>query len=172
MKKIAIAILLSTFIAAPSLAEDMYAGVAIGSAKINDPEFDTSTSLTLLGGYNFNANFAAEIAYSNFGKESGSSITTATPSRSSATSISGVGSYPVYESFTVFGKLGFASTKLDFGGLPTQSKKGLTYGLGVQFDVEDGNRVGYVRIGYDVYKLGTESSVNQKVMGVSFLASF
>lgn len=115
MKKIAIAVLLSAFVAAPAVAADtpFYAGVNVGSAKIDAANFNSSTSFALLGGYTFNENVAAEIAYTNFGSENGGGV----GSKSSAISISGVGSFPINEQFSVFAKLGFASTTLDLQGL-------------------------------------------------------
>ncbi|MFZ2541445.1 MAG: outer membrane beta-barrel protein [Gallionella sp.] len=170
MNKIAIAILLSAFIAAPCIAKDMYAGVNIGSAKIDTPNYDSSTSYALLGGYNFNENVAAEIAYSYFGKEGGVGIT----SKSSATSISGVGSFLDFNPITLFGKLGFASSLLDLENLPSLRKRGLTYGFGAQFDVEDGSRAGFIRIGYDVYKVQDDNGVtlSQRVISVGFITRF
>jgi len=55
MKKIAIAVLLSAFVAAPAVAADTggYVGVNVGSAKIDSPGFDTTTSFGVLGGYSF-----------------------------------------------------------------------------------------------------------------------
>lgn len=166
MKKIAIAVLLSAFAAAPAVAADMggYVGVNVGSAKIDSPGFDSSTSFALLGGYAFNENFAAEVAYTNFGSESGAGIT----SKSSAMSISGVGSLPLNEQFSLFAKLGFASTTLEMLGLST-SKSDLTWGLGAQFNVN--KQVG-IRVGYDQYKVGSPISLNQKVASVGAVFKF
>ena len=169
-KSIFIAALLSAVVAAPAVAENMYAGVNIGSAKINDSGYDTSTSYALLGGHNFNENVAAEIAYSNFGKEVRFGVT----SKSSALSVSAVGSFVAYDPITLFGKLGFASTKLDIQNATTARKTGLTYGFGAQFNVTDGGSAGYIRVGYDVYKVQDDDNVtlSQKVIGVSFLTRF
>jgi OmpA-OmpF porin, OOP family len=163
MKKIAIAVLLSAIVA-PAVAADMYVGVNAGSAKIDSPDFDSSSSFALLGGYTFNENVAAEIAYSNFGSESGLGIT----SKSSAVSISGVGSFPFNEQFSLFGKLGFASTTLDVAGV-SDSKSDLTYGFGGQFNVN--KQIG-IRVGYDVYKVGSVNSVDQKVTSVGGVFKF
>lgn len=160
MKKIAITLLLSAFVAVPAVAADMYVGVNVGSAKIDSPGFDTTTSFALLGGYTFNENFAAEVAYSNFGsKDIGFGLTY----KSSALSLSGVGSLPLNEQFSVFGKLGIASTTLELTGFPSESKSDLTYGFGGQFNVN--KQIG-IRLGYDVYKVGSGSSVDQKVTSI------
>ncbi|MFZ5523618.1 MAG: porin family protein [Pseudomonadota bacterium] len=167
MKKIAIAVLLSAFIAAPAVAADtpFYAGVNVGSAKIDFPGFDSTTSFALLGGYTFNENFAAEIAYSNFGSKDypgGFNV------KSSAISISGVGSYPINEQFSVFAKLGFASTTVDDTG-SSQSKSDLTYGFGGQFNVN--KQIG-IRLGYDIYKVTDVINLDQKVTSIGAVLKF
>jgi len=52
MNKYAIAFLLSSFIVAPAFAAGTpyYIGVNVGSAKIDYPNFDSTTSIALLGG--------------------------------------------------------------------------------------------------------------------------
>lgn len=166
MKKIAIAVLLSAFVAAPAVAADMYVGVNVGSAKIDSPGFDTTTSFALLGGYTFNQYFAAEVAYTNFGsKDIGFGFTY----KSSAWSLSGVGSYPFNEQFSVFGKLGIASTTLELTAFPSESKSDLTWGLGGQFNVN--KQIG-IRLGYDQYKVGSSSSADEKVTSIGGVFKF
>ena len=168
MKNIAIAVLLSAFIVAPAFAADtpFYAGINVGSAKIDSTGFSTTTSFSLLGGYTFNENVAAEVAYTNFGsKDIGFGFTY----KSSAFSISGVGSYPINEQFSVFAKLGFASTTLELTAFPSESKSDLTYGFGGQFNVD--KQIG-IRVGYDVYKVGSPTSVDQKVTSVGAVFKF
>ena len=164
MKKIAIAVLLSAFVAAPAVAADVYAGINVGSAQIDSPGFDSSNSFALIGGYSVNENFAAEIAYSNFGSESGGGIT----SKSSAMSISGVGSLPINEQFSLFGKLGFATTTLEILWF-SESNSDLTFGFGGQFNID--KQIG-IRVGYDVYKVGSAPSVDQEVVSVGGVFKF
>ncbi|MGC2048622.1 MAG: outer membrane beta-barrel protein [Gallionella sp.] len=166
MKKLAVAVLLSAAIAAPAVASDMYVGVNIGSAEIDLPGASSTTSIALLGGYTFNKNFAAEIAYTDFGSHDyGGGLTL----KSSGLSISGVGSYPINEQFSLFAKLGFASTTLDPSGSPTEDDTDMTYGIGGQFDVN--KQVG-IRFGYDVYKVGASPSYDEKVMSVGGVFKF
>jgi len=166
MKKLAAAVLLSTIVAAPAVASDMYVGVNVGSAKIDASNLDSTTSFALLGGYNFNNNFAAEVAYTDFGSKDYSGFTL----KSSAWSISGVGSYPFNEQFSVFAKLGFASTTTDTSGSSTD-KSDLTYGIGGQFNVN--KQIG-IRLGYDVYKVADPSSAtfDQSVASIGALFNF
>jgi OOP family OmpA-OmpF porin len=171
MKKIAIAVLLSAFVAAPAVAADMYVGVNVGSAKIDSSNLSTTTSFALLGGYTFNQYFAAEIAYIDFGsKDYRDPVFGPFSVKSSAWSISGVGSYPFNEQFSVFGKLGIASTSTDTSGSST-SKSDLTYGIGGQFNVN--KQIG-IRLGYDVYKVtdAASSTFDQKVTSIGAVFKF
>jgi OOP family OmpA-OmpF porin len=165
MKKLAAAVLLSAIVAVPAIASDMYVGVNIGSAEIDFPGASSTTSIALLGGYTFNENFAAEVAYSDFGSHDYGGTTL----KSSGLSISGVGSFPINQQFSLFAKLGFASTTLDPSGNPTEDDTDMTYGIGGQFNVN--KQVG-IRLGYDVYKVGTSPSADEKVMSVGGVFKF
>ena len=169
MKKFAMVLLSSAFLAAPAVAADMYVGVNVGSAKIDYPGYDTTTSFTLLGGYAFNENLAAEVAYSSFGSKDYATLGGPVTVKSSAVSLSGVLSYPFNELFSVFGKLGFASTTLDGTGFPSESKSDLTWGLGGQFNVSQ--QVG-IRLGYDVYKVGSGVTADEKVTSIGGVFRF
>lgn len=170
MKKIAIAALMSVFVAAPAFAADpaFYIGVNAGSAKIDEPGFESTTAYGLLGGYSFNQNFAAEIAYTNFGSKDYFGVLTV---KSDALSVSGVGSYPFNEMFSVFAKLGFASTKLDASGAVggSESNTDFTWGIGGQFNVT--NQIG-IRLGYDLYKVGKDVTADQKLTSITALFKF
>lgn len=167
MKKIAIAVLLSAFVAAPAVAADtgFYAGVNVGSAKIDFPGFETTTSFEVLGGYSFNQNFAAELAYTNFGSKDYPPIYNV---KSGAVSLKGVGSFPINEQFSVFAKLGLASTTINDTGY-SQSKSDLTYGIGAQFNIN--KQVG-IRLGYDVYKATDIIGVDQKNTSIGAVFKF
>lgn len=169
MKKIAIVALLTSFIAAPAMAADtgFYAGVNVGSATIDSPGFSSTTAIGALGGYNFNQNFAAELAYTDFGSKSYVGVPNV---KSSAVSLSGVGSYPINEQFSVFAKLGVASTSMSATGSPTTSKSDLTYGVGAQLNVN--KQIG-IRLGYDVYKVSDGVvNRNENVWGVGAVFKF
>lgn len=167
MKKIAAAVLLSAFVAAPAVAADIYAGINVGSAKIDSPGFGSTTSFALLGGYSFNENFAAEVAYTNFGSKD---YPTVSGVKSSAMSVSGVGSLPINEQFSVFAKLGIASTTLEATGFASTSKTDLTYGFGGQFNI---NRQVGIRLGYDTYKVSDSFiTVDQTVTSVGAVFKF
>lgn len=178
MKNIVLATLMSMSVfAVPAIAADpaFFVGVNAGSAKIDEPGFESTTAYGLLGGYSFNQNFAAEVAYTNFGSKdyvrSSGSLTV----KSSAFSVSGVGSYPFNEIFSVFAKVGVASTKFDsFSGViagltGSASNTDLTWGIGGQFNIT--SQMG-VRIGYDLYKIGEGVTSDQKLTSIGVVFKF
>ncbi|HEY6094774.1 MAG TPA: porin family protein [Gallionellaceae bacterium] len=166
MKKTTIIALLSAFIALPANAAGGYVGVSLGSGQIDISGLNSTTSLGFFGGYSFNENFSAEIAYYDFGSQD---LAPGFTLKSSALSMSGVGFLPINEQFSLFAKLGFASTSLDLTGFSTESNTDFTYGFGGQINV---NPQFAIRAGYDVYKVGSGVSVDQKLMSVGGLLRF
>lgn len=160
MKKIAIAVLLSAFVAAPAVAAGMYAGVKLGSVNYgySNVTNNSQAGFGLLGGYAVNENFAVEVEYNSLGGFDSTSGTI----KGSSFGVSGVGSYPINEQFSLFGKLGIASTSLKdtakpgwVGGPFTYNKTGLTVGFGGQYNLSP---VVGIRVGYDSYPVGDSVS--------------
>ena len=152
MKKIAVVALLSTLIVVPAVAADMYAGVRVGQAKTSIDNVplttDSPTGLGVFGGYIINPNFAVEAEYLNLGEFKAGSA----GGKSSGFSVSGIGSYPINEQFSLFGKLGYAMITSKATGSntsPDAKSNAVTYGLGAQYNVNPS--VG-VRLGWDKYK--------------------
>ena len=165
MRSVVIAVLLATFFAAPAVAANMYAGVNAGSARIDSTGTVSSSSWTVLGGYTIVDNIAAEVAYSNFGRQSGLGVT----SKSNAISLSGIVALPMNEQLSLFAKLGFASTVWDVSGASV-SKSDWTYGFGGIVKV---NEQIDLRGSYDIYQV--ENSVlsdEQKVLSVGVAFNF
>jgi OOP family OmpA-OmpF porin len=102
-----------------------YAGVHIGQADIDEAN-DEDTAFRILGGYQINQNFAAELAYTDFGKVQGA--------KGNAIELVGVGSLPVANQFSVYGKLGLSRGEFKAGGVSEDSVE-VTYGVGVRYDV-------------------------------------
>jgi|KBSSwiStaDraftv2_1062776.scaffolds.fasta_scaffold154518_1 OOP family OmpA-OmpF porin len=128
-----------------------YAGASIGTTKLSDDSFedsgidldDSDTGFKIFGGYAFNKNLAVELGYFDLGEASGSFSDPFIGDASFDVGVSGlnasvVGRVPVSETFSLFGKLGFASYDLDghvtiFGlgsASDSQSETDLTYGIG------------------------------------------
>jgi OOP family OmpA-OmpF porin len=176
MKKIAIAILL--FAAVPTYASDMYVGLSAGQAKTNidnntlNNSTLTSTNPTGWGvfvGHEFNPNFAFEAEYLNLGEiKAGTSS-----AKSTGFSLSGIGSIPLNDNFSLFGKLGFAMITGSPGGSYAgndMKSRALTYGLGGQFNL---NPSLGIRLGWDKYKFNdTGLSGNASLASIGALIKF
>lgn len=144
MNKIAIAVLLSSFITAPVVAAESYIGIGAGQNKMDITGAKESTAFSVFGGYSFNEYVAGELAYVNFG--SADTTSASTTIKGSAASISAVGSLPLSKAFSLFARLGYATTSIEATGGSSQSKSDLTYGVGAQFNAA--KNIG-VRLGYD-----------------------
>ena len=105
-----------------------YVGLHVGQSDIKEAD-DTDTAFRILGGYQFHPNLAAELAYTDFGSVdvAGTSV------KGNAIELVGVGSWPLADRFSVYGKLGFSRGELEAGGSKEDSIE-LTYGLGVRWD--------------------------------------
>ncbi len=137
MKKIAVAALLSTVVAAPAFAADMgfYVMGAVGQARTSfqsemdaaligagatgvvSSGKDNATAYKLAAGYQFNANGAVELSYLDSGKFS-YTATVATPAgfgtatgKATGWSLVAVGILPIDSQFGVLGKLGVADIR-------------------------------------------------------------
>jgi len=110
-----------------------YAGVHVGQSDIDELD-EKDTAFRILGGYQINQNFAAELAYTDFGK-----VTIAPFSlKANAIELVGVGSWPVADRFSIYGKLGMfrGEGKLTGGGLNEKEDSiEVTYGFGARYDV-------------------------------------
>lgn len=147
MKKISIALLLSAFIAAPAVAADTgyYAGIKLGSANKNVPgQSETNSAIGVFGGYSFNPNVAVELGYTDMGTAAAGLI------KFTSWDVSAVGTFPINEQFSIYGKLGMASTKEEALGL-SGTRSAATYGLGGLFNATP--NIG-VRLGWEHYGFG------------------
>lgn len=158
MKKIAIAALLSSIVAAPAFAADegFYAGINLGRTNSNVSVLGVATSKNatvggVLAGYQFTKNWAVEAEYTGAGKFS--TTPAALSGKTDALSLSAVGIWPMSDAFSLYGKLGVArttttATSVPFGVVSGKNRTDLTYGLGLQYNVTPA--VG-IRAGYDRY---------------------
>ena len=128
-----------------------YAGGSVGTTKLGDDGFDgfgvdvddSDTGFKIFGGYSFNDNFAVELSYFDLGEVSGRINDPFFGNISFDVGVSGlnasaVGRLPISDTFSLFGKLGFASYDVDGhatisgvgSGSDSQSETDMTYGLG------------------------------------------
>lgn len=142
MKKIAVAALLSTFIAAPALAANAgraYVAGDLGLATYTNTAgvYSNPGMLRIAGGFHFNQNVAAEIGYTMFGDTTNSAGITLS---ASSLQFAVVGSLPLNAQFDLIGKLGMANNSEKYsdawGPLATYSHSSLMFGIGAEFHVD------------------------------------
>ena len=126
-----------------------YVGGSIGQSKFKDSCAgiggagvscdDKDTAWRILGGYQFNRNFAAELGYHNLGETKASAPGVDAKIKATAWELVGVGMWPIANQFGVYGKLGahHSEAKLDsnVGVSGKDTGNGLTFGAGLQYDV-------------------------------------
>ena len=156
----------------PALAADtkLYVGFKFGSVNYgyNNVSNNSQAGYGLLGGYTINDNFSVEAEFNRLGGfDSGTGNITGR-----SFGFSGVGSLPLSQEFSLFGKLGIANNTLDdkakpgYSGNYTYNYTGMTIGFGGQFNV---GRDAGIRLGFDSYPVqdsyGTTSSASLLYVG-------
>jgi OOP family OmpA-OmpF porin len=161
--KIALPALLAAglaLMATAATADDLkglYAGIGVGSTSVDiDGQLDDrDTSFKIFGGYSFNKFLALELSYLDGGaaRESEDFLFPGTPPLSFSSrvkveneiiNLSVVGNLPLTESFSLFGKLGYANIDTDttasfsvdgssFTGSNSNQRKELSYGAGATY---------------------------------------
>jgi OOP family OmpA-OmpF porin len=151
---------------------------------------DKDSSWKIFGGYQINRNFAIELGYSDLG-----AVTASTPPfvlfplvvpaanlkiETTVWEVVAVGSLPVADRFSIFGKAGFyradTDTRVDFGALGSTSESDsntdLTFGIGVRYDF---TRNFGVRAEWQLYsgvEAGFDEDGDVDVMSVGLLWRF
>jgi OmpA-OmpF porin, OOP family len=166
MKKTAIAALISfsAFVAAPAGAAvyydtsyGFYGGVKVGAVNydFNNVTNNSQAGYGLLLGYNFSPNFGVELEYNNLGSFDTTDPAIGSSVKGTSLGISAVGTIPLNRQFSLYGKMGIATTTLHDRPQPgfsgpdfTFSDTDLTLGFGGLFNVTP--FVG-LRVGYDFY---------------------
>lgn len=167
MKKIAIAVLLSTFVAAPAVAAEAYVGLSAGQNEMDFAGVDASTAFSVFAGYSFNEYVAGELAYTDFGKAD--TNFPGTTVKGNATNLSVVGSLPLANNFSLFAKLGYATTDIEPTGAASQTQDDMVYGVGAQYNAS--RNVG-IRLGYDVYRVGETTTEDSGYTNIGVLYKF
>ena len=163
MKKIALVALLSAVVATPALADNtgkFYGAVDLGSVSFSNATsgmgsnaaFPNPGAFRFAAGYNITPMFAVEAGYAMIGDskidtvnaQGVAGINTTETVKSSSLSVAGVANYAINDAFGVFGKLGFANSKIDYtctatGGFTCTSSSGsktaLLLGVGAQYNI-------------------------------------
>jgi len=163
-----------------------YAGGSIGQSEVKDgcsgltgvPGIscdEKDTAWKIFGGYQLNRNFAAEFGYTDLGEISASGFGVNVSAETTAWELSGIGSWPLTNQFSVFGRLGFYRAETEgrsnVGVSADSDNTGLTFGVGVQYNFSRnlGLRGEWQRYS-DVGENGDESDID--VLGVSLVWKF
>jgi len=171
MKKTAIAAALALSLGA-SLAHAQtsdprgwYAGIDVGASRSNRSALDDDkdVSLGINVGYRLHRNFAVEAAFAHLGDFSPSY------DNARAASLSVLGILPLDYGFSVYGKVGYARTRVSGNGGSDDANSGV-FGLGAYYDL---NRQWFLKAGWDHYtKVGGsqtgEGSLNTYSLGVGY----
>jgi OmpA-OmpF porin, OOP family len=132
--------------AVPAFAQDagFYIGLSFGQSSVDldctgaSSCDDTDTAMKFIGGYRFNRNLGVEIGYTDLGEATITDPISTATFETSVMEIVGVGSLPIAEKFSVFGKIGIYRGDVDASdpvfGSASESNTGLTFGIGVQWD--------------------------------------
>jgi OOP family OmpA-OmpF porin len=139
-------------VAGPTLAQDVgwYVGATLGQSEAGDTCSgvagsgvscdDKDTAWRILGGYQFNRNFAVELGYTDLGEVSASGPGGNVSVESTAFEVVAVGMMPIADKFSIYGKLGMyrAETDADVSvagfSSASESNTDLTFGVGVRYD--------------------------------------
>ena len=194
MKKIIAIAVLST-LTAPAFAGSIdmtgfYAGATLGVGNANFTAPVGSGVLVdnpkskpvygVVGGYRYNKNLAVELAYTG---ASYFNTTTAAGvkylSKQIAFSVSAIGTYPINDAFSVFGKLGLARTSAENNAVAEQniSRTGVVYGVGAEYKFTPNIAA---RLGVDRYAvtatiptvLGSQQNSNATTINAGLIYSF
>ena len=156
-KKVLLAAVLgATVMTAPSVSmaqargdTGWYAGITLGQSDVKDVDCagfscdKKDTAFRILGGYQINRNFAAELGYQDLGKVTLSAPGVSFNIKANVWELVGIGAYPFANQFSGYGKLGAyhgeskaSAAVAGFGsGSLKETNTDLTFGLGVQYDV-------------------------------------
>jgi OOP family OmpA-OmpF porin len=105
-----------------------YVGGNLGQSDFKEAG-EKDTAFKVLGGYQINRNWGAEVGYTDFGKVTASGVDL----KGNALELVGVGTLPINDKFSVYGKAGFARGEIKATGSSDDSVE-LTYGIGVQYN--------------------------------------
>jgi OOP family OmpA-OmpF porin len=132
---------------APAAGPAAYVGASVGQSKGPDWRCSgncdtTDTAWRILVGYQFDRNFSLEAGYHDLGKVTGAVGGTAVGIDNRAFELVGIGAWPLADAFAPYAKLGlfYGQTKAtavsgSLTGSTDEGKTGLTFGLGLQVDL-------------------------------------
>jgi len=153
-RKICTMALLCGMGASSAMAEGYYAALDVGQTNAKDTCTgvagcnDSATAMRFAGGYQFTPVMGMEVSYATYGK---ASLGGARGDwETNGIQVSGIGTFPVGNAFSVLGKLGVARIEHKVGTTSaTSTRTNLAYGIGAQYDFTKGIafRAQYERLG-------------------------
>lgn len=123
-----------------------YGGFSIGQSKADCDTSgtglscdDSDTAWKIFGGYQINRTWGVELGYTDLGEISATGGGVNINVESTAWDLVGVGTFPINNQFSVYGKLGFyrAETEVSSnvaGGSGDKNTTDFTFGVGVRYD--------------------------------------
>jgi len=161
MKKVALAAIVTAFIAAPVEAENMYAGIKMGKSRHNITGVTNSpAAFGMFGGYTVSPNFAFEAEYIDLGSFGGIKTT--------AADASALLFYPGDEPFSLYAKISYTSTAWKIPG-QAQYNSSFTHGFGLRYNINPSTSF---RFAWDRYMIGNQAVFNVDVLSVAGLYRF
>jgi OOP family OmpA-OmpF porin len=175
--------------AAAQMSANAYAGLSIGQSKFSDACTgsvpagfsascdDKDTAWRIFGGYQFHPNIAVEIGYADLGRAQATvsfgGLSGTAKVEATAFDAVAVGSWPLNQAFSVYGKLGLyhGEAKLTASGTGAGSSSDkdtgsdLTFGLGARYDF---NRNIGVRAEWQRYNDFSGSDIDVLSLGVLY----
>ena len=159
-----------------------YAGVSLGQSKADCASGlgatscdDTDSAWKILGGYQFSRYLGAELGYQDLGKVNATVGASSASVKTKAWDLAAVGTLPIADKFSAFGKLGMYRADSDLSSdvlaSGSESKSDLTYGLGLQYDFTRsvgmrGEWQRFQKVGGD--DVGGESDIDVMSVGVLY----
>ena len=124
-------------------APGWYAGAGVGQSTLADEQDvlagdidDSDTGWKIFGGTQFHPNAAVELGWVDFGEFTGTGATW----EATGINVSLLGSWPVANQFSLFGKLGATRWDVDSnvaGATTSENGTDFSYGIGAQYDFRD-----------------------------------
>lgn len=161
--------------------QGVYAGFNLGVGKLDlhTPNgLDKSDSVVsgVLLGYKFNRYFGVETQYTGIGKVTDNISGSA---KGDALSLTAISFLPLNNAYSLYGKLGVATTKTKISSslspMNDATKTALTYGLGAQYNYNENIAA---RLGWDHYKAaadingGNQKNIGANVVNIGFVYNF
>ncbi len=173
-KSISALAILAAIIASPALADNTgkyyvagdFGKMTYGNSNPGGPDFSNPNAMRISGGYHFSPMFAIEGGYAAIGDSTLNSSTGSATITNAAVQIAAIGTYPVSDTFDLFGKLGVSVNSLKASGTGSMSGLNVNHstswssmiGIGVQYNV---NRQLGIRAQYEKFGGFTMSNNNQ-----------